>query len=103
MKLRGKIKQAWTFITDHKWALTIAAFAIWMVCIDKYDLREQHKLRQKIHSLTEEKQFYTEKIQEDSVMLYELKTNDNNLEKYAREQFFMKANDEDVFEIVETE
>ena len=45
----------------------------------------------------------TEKIQEDSVMLYELKTNDNNLEKYAREQFFMKANDEDVFEIVETE
>jgi cell division protein FtsB len=31
----------------------------------------------------------------------ELQTNDNNLEKFAREQYFMKASDEDVFVIVE--
>jgi cell division protein FtsB len=34
-------------------------------------------------------------------MYSELQTNDNNLEKFAREQYFMKAADEDVFEIVE--
>ena len=34
-------------------------------------------------------------------MNYELRTNDDNLEKFARGQYFMKADDEDVYEIVE--
>ncbi|MCR5455798.1 MAG: hypothetical protein K6F33_12495 [Bacteroidales bacterium] len=87
--------------TKSMWAIII--FVIWMIFLDQNNMIARYALYQNINSLNEEKQFYIEKIKNDSTMLNELKTNDKNLEKYAREQYFMKAKDEDVFEIVEQE
>jgi hypothetical protein len=53
------------------------------------------------HRLEKEKKFYLEKIDRYSIMLNELKTSDENLVKFAREQYYMKAEDEDVFVIEE--
>jgi cell division protein FtsB len=50
-----------------------------------------------------EKEYYLERIAEDSKKLNELMTNDENLEKFAREQYLMKKPDEDIFLIVEKE
>jgi cell division protein FtsB len=53
--------------------------------------------------MEDEKQYYLERIEEDSRRLNELKTDRDNLEKFAREQYFMKKENEDVFVIVEEE
>jgi cell division protein FtsB len=74
---------------------------VWVAFFDQYSWLLQWKIKQSINALTVEKQYYVNKIQNDSTMYSELQTNDNNLEKFAREQYFMKAADEDVFEIVE--
>jgi cell division protein FtsB len=100
-KVFGKIQQAIKFVIEHKIACTIAFAVVWIIFCDQNNLIARYTLHQNIQSLTEEKQYYINKIHNDSIMLNELKTNDKNLEKYAREQYFMKADDEDVFEIVE--
>lgn len=76
-------------------------FIVWMFTFDQNSIPSQISRSRNIRALNQEKQFYIDKIHDDSVMLNELKTNDNNLEKYAREQYFMKADNEDVFEVVE--
>ena len=42
-----------------------------------------------------------ERIDADSRRLEQLKTNNKNLEKFAREQYYMKKADEDIFVVVE--
>ena len=54
-----------------------------------------------IHSLESEKEYYQKKIEADNEKLKELKTNDENLEKFAREQYLMKKSDEDIFIVEE--
>lgn len=49
--------------------------------------------------LLKDKAFYLEKIEEDRKRLEELQTNNANLEKFAREQYLMKKDDEDIFVI----
>jgi len=47
--------------------------------------------------LEKDKVFYEEKITEDRAKLEELKSNPENLEKFAREQYLMKNDNEDIF------
>jgi cell division protein FtsB len=54
-----------------------------------------------IHSLENEKEYFQKKIETDTEKLKELKTNDENLEKFAREQYLMKKSDEEIFIVEE--
>ena len=101
MTTYGKIKEAFAFVRHHKIWCVIILFVVWVVFFDQYSWLLQWKIKQSINALSAEKQYYIDKIHSDSTMNSELQTNDNNLEKFAREQYFMKAADEDVFEIVE--
>lgn len=55
----------------------------------------------KIHKLEQEKEYYINKTESDKARLNELKTNDENLEKFAREQYLMKKPDEEIFIVEE--
>ena len=50
-----------------------------------------------IRSLKKQIDFYRKKTEEDKVKLYELRSNKENLEKFARENYFMKKENEEVF------
>jgi cell division protein FtsB len=56
----------------------------------------------KLHQMQESKQYYIEKIKEDKKRLHELQTDRDNLEKFAREQYYMKRDNEDIY-IIEDE
>ena len=61
---------------------------------DKTYMKE---LLQEIQSYKQEKRYYLEKIDNDRKRLNELQTNNENLEKFAREQYLMKKPDEEIF------
>lgn len=71
-----------------------------MVFFDKDDVLSQHQLRKKLHQLQEEKNYYQEEITKSSGEINELKTNPANLEKFAREKYLMKKDNEEIFVIV---
>ena len=51
----------------------------------------------KINKFEKEKEYYLKKIENDRNRLNELRTNNENLEKFAREQYLMKKPNEDIF------
>jgi cell division protein FtsB len=54
-----------------------------------------------LHQLEKDKIYYTYKIKENRTKLNELQTDSKNLEKFAREQYLMKKDNEDIFIIVD--
>lgn len=50
-----------------------------------------------IRSLKKQIEFYRKKTEEDKKKLYELRSNKDNLEKFARENYFMKKDNEEIF------
>ncbi len=85
----------------NKYFLASVLFIVWVFFFDQNNLIERYQNMQELKKLTEDKEYYQKKIDEDSERLKELKTNDENLEKFAREQYLMKRDNEDVYIIVD--
>ncbi len=85
----------------NKYILTSLVFLLWLIIFDRSNWFDMVGELRKINNLENEKEYYQEKIESDSKKLQELKTNDENLEKFAREQYLMKKSDEDIFVIEE--
>ncbi len=52
-----------------------------------------------IRSLKKQIEFYRKKTEEDKTKLHELQSDKDNLEKFARENYLMKKDNEEVFVI----
>jgi cell division protein FtsB len=89
-------------ISKNKFLLTGAIFFAWIALFDSNSCYDQMRLKDEKLKLETEKAYYQEKIRIDSVDLLELKTSDK-IEKFARENYMMKKDNEDVFVIVEEE
>jgi cell division protein FtsB len=84
----------------NKYLLTIIIFVLWVVLLDSNNLISQHKEMKNLKKLRAEREYYVQRIEEDKRKLIELKTDDQNLEKFAREQYRMKKPDEDLYIIL---
>jgi cell division protein FtsB len=85
----------------NKFLIVSGVFVVWIMFFDANNLVQHRKNLAELKQLEDQVAFYKHKIEADKQKLYELQTNDENLEKFAREQFLMKKADEDVYVIVE--
>ena len=74
---------------------------LWMLLFDSEDLITHYQLRKRLKNLEEESVYYLEKIEEVKRDREELMSDEELLEKFAREKYFMKKEKEDVYVIVE--
>jgi cell division protein DivIC len=84
-------------IFRNKYTLTILIFVVWIFLFDSNNLVSRFKEMRELQKLKADKEYYTKKIEEDKRKLHELKTDNHNLEKFAREQYHMKKSDEDLY------
>lgn len=84
----------------NKYAIATIFFLVLITFFDRYDLISQVSLRQQVSKLREEKKYYKEEITKNNLELNSLQTNPENLEKFAREKYLMKKDNEDVFVLV---
>ncbi|MCF8224585.1 MAG: septum formation initiator family protein [Bacteroidales bacterium] len=98
--MKKLFKTIWPYL-KNKYVLTIGAFIVWILFFSQYNLLDRIHMAKSLRQLKDEKQYYKEQIKRDSTRLYELTTNDENLEKFAREQYYMKKKNEDLFVIIE--
>lgn len=87
-------------VIRNKYALTIIIFVIWVLLLDSNNLIARYKEMKELHKLKIDREYYLKRIEEDKKKLHELKTDNHNLEKFAREQYRMKKPDEDLFIIL---
>ena len=84
----------------NKYLLTIIVFFVWLLLLDSNNLISRYKEMRNLRKLKSEKEYYVQRIEEDKRKLHELKTDNQNLEKFAREQYRMKKPEEDLYIIL---
>jgi cell division protein FtsB len=84
----------------NKFFLVAVAFVVWMVFFDKNDLLSQYQYHQEVGKLKEERDFYKTQNVKVAKDLDELTSDPQKLEKFAREKYLMRKDNEDVFVIV---
>lgn len=86
----------------NKYILTAVTFAVWMLFFDNRDVITTHfRHRAELNRLEESRAWYEQEITKTRRELDELRSNPGVLEKYAREKYRMKRDNEDLFVISE--
>ena len=88
-------------VLKNKYFIAGVGFLIWMCFFDPKDLGLINARNQKLKELNLSEQHLTVLIKDTKKELSLLKTDAASIEKYAREKFFMKKDNEDLF-IVKT-
>ena len=78
----------------NKYFLVLVLFAGWMIFFDKHNLLTQVELYQTLQGLEEEKRFYGKSIEEAWEDKRDIEV---DKEKFAREHYYLKKRNEDVF------
>ena len=89
------------FFLKNKYVVTFLLFLVWMTFFDRNDIITQIELRKNLRQLERETNLYQEKIKQVRTDKDALLTNKEMLEKFAREKYWMKKDNEDIFLIVE--
>jgi cell division protein DivIC len=84
-------------IFGNKYLITGITFAVWMLFFDRNDVTLQLKRVHELKKLQESEQRMDKQITDTKRELSLLKTNPQTLEKYARERYLMKKENEDLF------
>ncbi len=85
----------------NKYFLSAGAFIAWMLFFDPKDVFTQFQHRRELRELQVSKAWYQKEIKKESIEIEQLRTNPATIEKYARETYLMKRENEDIFLIPE--
>jgi len=96
-------KRHWTKILGNKYFIATVLFLAWFVFFDENSFLTHRENKQRLEELIRQKEYYIEKIASDKQKLEDLNAGKEQLEKFAREQYFMSKPDEDIFIVVEEE
>jgi cell division protein FtsB len=82
----------------NKYVLTLLVFTIWILFFDDRDIITTHfKYRNELKQLEKSRDYYLQQIDTTQKELDGLKQDPEMLEKYAREKYLMKKDNEELF------
>ena len=84
-------------VIKSKYFIATIAFGAWIFFFDKNDVPSQISRRKELTALNAKVSYYKEQIKLAEEELENLQNNSATLEKYAREKYFMKKDNEEVF------
>ena len=89
-------KKAWYTYLSNKYLWIGLFFLVWMIFLDNYSWLNHRKLNEEISELEVNKSYYQEEIARDMKQIKQLQQ-PHYVEKYARENYFMKRPNEDIY------
>ncbi|WP_396208959.1 septum formation initiator family protein [Flavobacterium sp.] len=95
------VKYPFLKMIANRYILVLIFFVIWMLFLDNYSYLEHRVLNQEIDEIEDNIDYYKAEIKKDSASIKHLK-NDDRVEKFAREKYYMKRENEDIY-IIEYE
>lgn len=81
----------------NKYILALTVFVVLMLFIDRNDIFNQFERKKQLNELLTNKKYYQQQIEQTKKNLADLQNNAAALEKYAREKYLLKRDNEDVF------
>lgn len=87
----------------NRYVLVVLFFVLYITFFDAHDLISQIGIRWKIHNIEEQMDFLNKDTQQAKDQIIELTTDSASLEKFAREEYRMKRENEEIFVIINDE
>lgn len=96
MKLKKLRNKKWFRIASNKYVIVLVVFIFWMLFIDSNSWLIHHELNTEISDLEKSQNYYLDEITGDKTIIQKL--NDSvELEKFARQEYYMKRENEEIF------
>lgn len=89
-------EKRWFKILSNKYLLLLLCFGIWMLFLDSNSWLVHRELDQEIDKLESNKTYYKKEITHDSSLIQQI-SDTAGLERYAREKYYMKRKNEDLY------
>ena len=96
MKFKDLRKKTWFRFISNKYVLISLVFVGWMFFLDTNSWFIHHELDQEINELQDNKNYYQTEIAKDKAVIEKLQDS-VELEKFARQKYYMKRADEDIY------
>ncbi len=87
-------------ILKNRYAYVGLAFVIWMVFLDQNNLFQQYKSYKELKKMEQKEAYLDSEIVKNKEIVQKLTDSQEELEKYARERYWMKKENEDLFIIL---
>mgnify|MGYP001160541723 CR=1 FL=1 len=91
------IRKMWGWIKRHKLSFFLILFAIEITFIDNNNFIKQALYDKEIKELESEIERYKKEYEENTKLLEELNSDPEQIDKIARERYFMKKPNEDIY------
>ena len=92
-----RLGSVWRFLSHNKYWIVIFLGVLIVGFLDDNSFLQRMEQEFQIRDLKSQIQEYNDRYESDSRQLHELNRNPKAIEKIARERYFMKADDEDIF------
>ncbi|MCI1732199.1 MAG: septum formation initiator family protein [Prevotella sp.] len=101
--MASRLSVVWGFISHYKY-LVVGVLGVLIVgFIDENSFMRRIQLELQISDLQSNIKKYNKQYEDDSRQLREIRRNPKTIEKIARERYFMKADDEDIYVLSDDE
>ncbi|HNF30263.1 MAG TPA: septum formation initiator family protein [Chitinophagaceae bacterium] len=94
------MKQLPSYITN-KYFLNILFFIAWMLFFDQKDFFSTIEKRRELRTLIDKNKYYFKEIEVSKKQLADFQSNSIAIEKFAREKYMLKKDNEDIYIIDE--
>ena len=94
-------KKKWFQVASNLYVLVLTIFLVWMLFFDQNSLLIHLELRREIRKLEQQQEFLREQVAHDREVIESL-SDPKELEKFAREHYYLKKSDEHIY-IIEYE
>ena len=96
MGIKSLKKKKWFGILTNIYVLVLTVFVVWMLFFDTNSLLIHRELKKEIKNLEKTQDFLRKEIEKDKKIIKKL-SDSNELEKFAREQYYLKKKNEEIY------
>ena len=103
MNKMGRLSPLLALLSHYKYVITVVVGVLLVGFVDDNSFMQRAKLELQISDLEADIERYNEQNEADMKQLKAMKRSPKAFEKIARERYFMKADDEDIFVLSDDE
>ena len=92
-----QIKRTATYLLRHKLMTVLVLFLVWITFFDRNSLLLHVERERNIAALQDSISFYKREIERQKTSLRELESDPKQMEKFVREHYNLKQDDEDIY------
>jgi len=96
-EIKDRVKK----VLSRKYLVATVLFLAWILFFDENSIVSHQRQRRELREMLEQKENYIKQIEADKIKMEELKSDADDLEKFAREEYYMSKPGEEVFVVIE--